>query len=291
MECAIVLGKRGFRRVHLVDSAAEPGGAIRWIPDLPGLGEWRRVVNWRVVQLEQLRNVELICGVDLDAAEVREYGAEIVVLATGSHWSADGLSAATHAPVIGAGPGLDHVLTPEAVMVEGRRPPGERVIVYDADGYYMAAGIAELLVREGRQVELVTNHEQIAPRCDETLEGPLLRQRLHEAGVTLRRGLTFTSVEPGAARAQDEFGEPVELPADGFVLVTQRLSADALYRELAADPAVLAAEGIEAFYRIGDCVAPRLIADVIFDGHRLGREIDQPDPALALPYKRERAVV
>jgi dimethylamine/trimethylamine dehydrogenase len=291
MECAIVLGKRGFRRVHLVEAESEPGGAMRWVPDLPGLGEWRRVVNWRVIQLEKLRNVELIFGVTLDAAAVREYGAEIVILATGAHWSSEGISAATHVPIPGAGPGLDHVLTPEQVMVEGRRPPGERVVVYDADGYFVAPGIAELLARDGLQVELVTSHEQISPRSDETLEGPLLRRRLHEAGVRMRSGLTLSGVESGAAVAQDEFDQRLELAADGFVLVTQRLSSDALYRSLAADPAALTAEGIEALYRAGDCVAPRLIADAIFDGHRLGREIDSPDPALALPYKRERTAV
>jgi dimethylamine/trimethylamine dehydrogenase len=44
-------------------------------------------------------------------------------------------------------------------------------------------------------------------------------------------------------------------------------------------------------YRIGDCVAPRLIADAIFDGHRLGREIDSPHPEQPLPYLRERPLV
>ena len=62
MECAIVLGKRGFRRVHLVDAAAEIGGSMRWVPQLPGLGEWARVVNWRRIQLEKLKNVEVLTG-------------------------------------------------------------------------------------------------------------------------------------------------------------------------------------------------------------------------------------
>ena len=44
-------------------------------------------------------------------------------------------------------------------------------------------------------------------------------------------------------------------------------------------------------YRIGDCVAPRLIADAIFDGHRLAREIDSPNPEIALPYLRERPLM
>jgi dimethylamine/trimethylamine dehydrogenase len=88
----------------------------------------------------------------------------------------------------------------------------------------------------------------------------------------------------------DEFDEPFELEADAVVLVTQRVSNDALYHELRADEGRLDAEGIEAVYRIGDCVAPQLIADAIFDGHRLAREIDSENPAVPLPFVRERPV-
>ena len=73
------------------------------------------------------------------------------------------------------------------------------------------------------------------------------------------------------------------------MLVTQREPCDALYHELRADPERLASEGIEAVYRIGDCVAPRLIAENIFDGHRLAREIDTADPATPLPFLRRAA--
>ena len=73
------------------------------------------------------------------------------------------------------------------------------------------------------------------------------------------------------------------------MLVTQREPCDQLYHELDADRDRLKAEEIEALYRIGDCVAPRLIADCIFDGHRLAREIDTENPAVPLPYLREVA--
>jgi len=54
MECAIVLGKRGLRRVHLVDAMPDLGGAMRWIPRLPTLGEWARVVSYRRIQIDKL---------------------------------------------------------------------------------------------------------------------------------------------------------------------------------------------------------------------------------------------
>jgi dimethylamine/trimethylamine dehydrogenase len=263
---------------------------MRWVPRLPGLGEWGRVLNWRTVQLEKLPNVEVITGARLDAEAVREYGAELVVVATGARWARDGINYVTHQPVQGADASLPHVLTPEQVMLEGKAPAGERVLVFDCEGYFTAAGIAEKLAGEGHRVEIVTPFERVAPVCEETLEGSLLRLHLHEVGVGQRLGTFLTGIEPGRVSAQDQFNQELELEADAVVLVTQRLSNESLYLELKADEESLGAEGIEAVYRIGDCVAPRHISEAIFDGHRLAREIDSDDPAIPLPYKRERFV-
>jgi dimethylamine/trimethylamine dehydrogenase len=175
-------------------------------------------------------------------------------------------------------------------MVGDERPPGERVLVYDCEGYYMGAGIAEKLALDGYKVELVTPLEVIAPFCDETLEGPLLRKRLHDRGVGLHTGRTIEAIDSGGATGETDAGAQFELETDAVVLVTQRLSNEALYLELRAAADAWADEGVEAVYRIGDCVAPRVVAEVIFDGHRLAREIDSENPAVPLPHRRERPV-
>ena len=289
MECAVTLGRRGFEAVHLVEAAAEIGGRMRWVRRLPTLGDWGRIVDHRRVLLSKLRNVEVVTGRWLAAEDVRDYGAQLVIVATGSHWSGEGLQSSTHEPIDGASASLPHVLTPEQVM-DGKRPAGSRIVVYDAEGYFVAAGIAELLANEGFAVDLVTSLEVVSPISDLTLEGPMLRQHLHEAGVTMHRGVTVLAVEPGQVSGEDEFEEAWSIETDGVVLVTQQVSDDALYRELVGDQEALDAAGIEAVYRIGDCVAPRMISEAIFDGHRLAREIDGPDPAIALPFDRERNV-
>ena len=161
---------------------------------------------------------------------------------------------------------------------------------HGAEGYFVGPGIAELLAKEGLETQLVTSLEVVSPISDLTLEGPMLRQHLHERGVAAHRGLTILAVEPGRVSGEDEFEEPWSLEADGIVLVTQQVSDDVLYRELVVDPSGLEASGIEAVYRIGDCVAPRMISEAIFDGHRLAREIDGDDPSVALPFDRERNV-
>jgi hypothetical protein len=237
-------------------------------------------VAYRAVQLKRLAGIELTTGRELDADEIRGWGADLVVLATGSSWAGDGLNGFTRQPVPGADDTLPHVLTPEQVLLEGKRPPGPRVVVYDGDGYFAAAGLAELLSGEAHEVELVTGFDNVAPFAAETLEDVLTRSRLHEAGVVMRRATTLTRIEPGRVEAENEFGEPFVIAADGVVLVTQRISRDRLYHELDGT--------LPRVHRIGDCVAPRILAEVVFDGHRMAREIDQPDPDVVLPYLRER---
>jgi dimethylamine/trimethylamine dehydrogenase len=303
MECAMVLGKRQMSAVHLVEADSDIGGSVNWISKLGhsdgkenlfrgtarGLGEWSRIVNYRQVQLYKLKNVEVHLNSRLSAADVLEYGAEIVVIATGCHFATDGLNAATHAPIPGADTSLDWQLTPDEV-VTGDKQIGQRVLVLENEGYYMGATIAQKLAGEGKDVTLVTQAADVAGYMHYTLEAPMLHRDLHRLGVDIRTYTMVDSIEPGACTLynvwDDRHKDKVEV--DSVVLCTQRLSNDSLYRELKADPAALEREGIEALYLIGDAQAPRMIVDSVFDGHRLAREIDSPNPAMPLPFIRER---
>ena len=296
MECAMILGKREMRRVHLVEAQNDMGGAMRWISQLPGLGEWARVTNYRTIQIDKLKNVEFIPGTELDASGVAEYGAEIVVIATGGYWNPDGLNSGTHDVIPGADASLPHVLTPEQVMAEGKEVPGDRVLVIDNDGYFMGVSLAEKLALDGKQVTLMTHLGEIAPYMHFTLEAPNQHRKLHKLKVEIVVHHLPTRIEPGAVSAVHVFDEDEQehtWEADSVVLVTGRRSNEALYRQLKDEIGLdaLRSEGVTSLYRIGDCVAPRLIADVVFDGHRLAREIDSENPEEPLPFIRERAVI
>jgi dimethylamine/trimethylamine dehydrogenase len=300
MECAIVLGKRGFDAVHLVDAASEIGGSLLWTRQLPTLGDWGRIIDHRVIQLGELDNVDVITGRLMSPDEVLDYGAQLVVVATGSSWRGDGVQP-EHPDISGADAAQRHVMTPEQVMRDGKRPPappdtrvrGVRgvIVVYDADGYYVGPGVAEQLASEGYDVHLVTPFSVVSPVSDASLEGYALRPHLHRVGITAHRGVVVNAVTDGAIQGFDEFGQPWSMAAVGVVLVTQRRSHDDLYRTLAADKDALAAAGIDAVYSIGDAVAPRPISEAVFDGHRLAREIDSNDPMRPLPYLRERVAL
>jgi dimethylamine/trimethylamine dehydrogenase len=303
MECAMVLGKREMSAVHLVEAGSEIGGCVNWISKLGhsdgkenlfrgtarGLGEWSRIVNYRQVQLDKLKNVEVHLNSTLSSQDVLEYGAEIVVIATGCHFATDGLNPATHAPIPGADASLDWQLTPDEV-VAGNKQIGQRVLVLENEAYFMGASIAQKLAGEGKDVTLVTQAADVADYMHYTLEAPMLHRDLHRLGVDIRTYTMVDSIAPGAVELYNVWDarhkDTVEV--DTVVLCTQRLSNDELYRELKSDPAALEREGIEGLYIIGDASAPRMIVDSIFDGHRLAREIDSENPAMPLPFIRER---
>ena len=293
MECAMVLGKRGMRRVHLVDTHADMGGIMRWIPELPGLREWARVVNYRKRQIAKLRNVDFIPETTLDARSVAEYGAEFVIVATGSFWAGDGLNGCTHDTIPGADHSRPNILTPDQIMCEGKEVPGQRVLVYDCDGYFMAASLSERLARQGKTVTFVTPMSDIAPYMHFTLEGTRMTALLHELGVVLQPHHLVTKIEPGVVTGTWTLGPDrvVRWAVDAIVLVTQRLSNETLFRELDSDFSSLESQGVKCLYRIGDCAAPRLVADCIFDGHRLAREIDTDNPDIPSPFIRERRLL
>ena len=137
---------------------------------------------------------------------------------------------------------------------------------------------------------MVTPFAVLSPVSDETLEGDMLRAHLHGAGVALVPATTITAISAGSVIGHDRHGEPWSADCDGIVPGHPAgCHEDALYRELAAGPAALARRPgqIRGLYRIGDAVAPRMISEAIFDGHRLAREIDTADPAQPAPYLRE----
>ena len=285
MEAAMVLGRRGFSAVHLVDAEDEIGGRIRWTRRLPTLGDWGRIADWRRTQLDGLANVDVITGRRFTAADVLDYGASIVIVATGSHWADDGTQPGTRTVIVDAAGSL----TPERVM-SGERPRGQRVAVYDVDGYYVGPGIAELLAAEGYDVHLVTPEAVVSPLSDGTLEGPFLRQHLHDVGIAMHTGVTLRARTATGVTGETEFGDPWSLDVDDLVLVTHQVPDDVLHRDLIADPERLAAAGIDAVHLIGDAQSPRWISEAVFDGHRLAREIDLPDPTFPAPVLRDLPV-
>jgi len=307
MECAHILGLRGYD-VHLREAVSELGGLWKDVARYPRCSEWGRVTSYREMQLAKLKNVEVHLGVGkMTADDVLNYGADKVVIATGSHWSENGMGPDTHTAIPGADASLPHCLTPEQVMAG--KPVGERVIIVDGDGHFTGLAMAELLVDQGKQVTVVTEAADVAEYTAYTMELGNNKRLMHEKKIAQFTYHWLEKVEPGKVtlfylyrdsaelfdQGNGRFGrregtETFEVACDSVILVTARVPNSGLFNELKARKSEWLKNEIQAIYRIGDCLAPQQLMNAIFGAHRLAREFDSPHPEHPLPWIRERQI-
>jgi dimethylamine/trimethylamine dehydrogenase len=283
LECARALGQRGYE-VTLLEACREMGGRVLLESALPGLNEWRRVVDWRLTQIGKLKNVSIYPSSRMDAEAIIESGAQNVIVATGAAWRRDGMGRTLSKPI----PGCDasRVFTPDDIM-NGRLPAGH-VVLYDDEHYYMGGVLAEMLASQGCDVTLVTAAPLVSYWSQFTLEQERVQRRLMQMGVKLHVQHVLESVQPGWAGVSSTLAHrAIQLECDAVLLVTDRTSNDALYYELGPS---LEAGRLKSLRLIGDAEAPNIIAQAVFAGHLAAREFDE-SPVSGTPFRIERVGV
>lgn len=222
----------------------------------------------------KLPNVEVFRDSEMTAADIVEFGADHVVLATGSHWRRDGVGVANMDPV-----GFQNVLTPDDVFA-GAAITGP-VVVYDDEHYFMGGALAEKLRLAGHDVTLITPHATVSSWTAMTDEQGFVATRLMQAGVSL--GLSQIVMGQGNGSAQFRCAytsRENERECQTLILITGRLPEDGLYRSLAKEPAPF------SLSRVGDCLQPSSIADAVYSAHRFARGFGQS--GADGPPRRER---
>jgi len=282
LEAARVLGERGHD-VMLAEASTELGGRVAHECRLPGLAEWGRVRDYRAYRISQLPTVEVYFDSAMGAAEILETGAAHVAIATGATWRRDGMGRENRAPIPGSDG--DTVFTPDDIMA-GALPTGA-VVIYDDDHYYMGGVLAEKLRQAGAVVTLLTPANTASAFTENSLEQVRIQSRLLEMDVAIETGQSLQSIGAGAVETACVYtGRERHHAADAIVLVTAMVPNDALWTALAADKARWADAGLLSATRIGDALAPGIIASAVWSGHRYGRALGSA-PQDGVPFRRE----
>ena len=288
LEAARAVGLRGYQ-VTLAEAEDELGGRVTRESKLPGLSAWARVRDYRVGQIQKMTNVEIYRASRLSAEQVLELGADHIAIATGATWRRDGYGRNLTSPVPGSDAG--HVLTPDDIL-NGSRPSGKNVLIFDDDHYYMASVMAELLASEGYEVSLATPMPTIATFMTHTLEHGANQDRLLESGVALLPNAALEAIESGKARLFDDIlGRTVERDADAVLMVTSRTPNDGLYHEVQQALEAASDTSVQTLSRIGDCQAPGIIATSVYEGHRFARDLGKTVDPVDVPFRRERIAI
>ncbi|MDO9301695.1 MAG: FAD-dependent oxidoreductase [Anaerolineales bacterium] len=282
LEAARALGQRGYH-VILTDAKREAGGRVALESALPSLSEWRRVMDWRLTQINKTPNIFFYPSSPMTAKDILEAGAPHVILATGATWRRDGVGRQHSRPV----PGNGNIFTPDDLM-NGKLPSG-KVLIYDDDHYYMGGVLAELLTQNNCEVTLVTPAPSISYWTQFTLEQTRILKRLNNLKVNLLANHFIASHSPTTVSVSNSItSAEATLACDAVVMVTDRLPNDALYHELL--PA-LADGRLKSLRVIGDAEAPNIIAQAVFSGHLAAREFDEIINPDETPFKVERVIL
>jgi len=271
LEAARALGQRGYD-VVLAEATRELGGRVTREAALTGLSEWARVRDYRVQQLDAMRNVEIYRESELSVEDVLAVGADHVAVATGARWSADLSNGATYEPLAKAGSAA-LILTPDDVM-DGRLPHGP-TLIFDDDNYYMGSVLAEHMRGAGLDVTLVTPADKVSAWSENTAERWRVQRRLLDLEVGIVTSHDLQKVADGQAVLSCAYtGREHQVAAQSVVLVTRRRPNDGLYRGLQRCMETGAEGAPRSLSRIGDCEAPAIIASAVYAGHRYARELD-----------------
>ena len=269
LEAARALGQRGYR-VALAEAGRVLGGRVVREAALPGMREYIRVRDWREGQIAKLPNVEVFRESRLTAQDIRDFGADHVVIATGARWRRDLFTGKRFAPIAKE---TTPFFTPDDIM-DGHLPDGP-VVVYDADGYYMGGVIAERLCAAGLEVTLITPDNRVSAWAENTGEGWRVPGHLIGLGITLLTAQSLSWFDGDTVTLACVHSEREQaLSARGLVLVGQRAPVDDLYTALRYDAAGNHADLPFTLARIGDCEAPAIIAAATYAGHRYAQEMD-----------------
>lgn len=194
-----------------------------------------------------------------------------MLCATGSTWDRTGYTPRWPAREGIRGADQANVLDIATATLRASADPaalGEKVLIYDDTGEYMPLGLADLLARAGVVVELVTPLLYVGEAVAPTLQLPDIMPGLVASGVRMSAQTLVDFVEEDVVGLVDGWAQAASRRVDGVatvVLSLLRTPDDALYRQLA--PA------LSDVRLIGDALAPRSPAAVIYEGEEVGRAL------------------
>ena len=268
MKAAETLARRGHE-VVLAERDDRLGGQVNLILRTPGRAEFGWIVRDLEAQMRRL-GVEILLDTEATPDLVRDRKPDGVIVATGAVPTRTGFSSVN--PLVERLPGVDqdNVVTAWDVLLDARAV-GKRVVVLDDDGTRYAAGVAEVLLDRGAEVELVSRWNALFPSTATTLDMATLYNRLLSKGLAYRLNVWAKELDGDRLAIFNLYTGAEETlgGVDTLVLATGAKADDALFFDLKG--------AVENVHRIGDCLAPRKLDHAIYEGFLAGLERWSPE--------------
>ena len=286
LEATLSLARRGYS-VAIADSNKELGGRINMESKLPGMTSYKRVVDYRVNQINQLSNVDVFLDNTLSPDDVLELGFDHVVTATGSAWQPSIMDEKSAPVLIDK---TDTIFTPENVLngCELKSP----VIIFDFDYYYMGGLMAEYIKDLGHEVTIITPFDKVSPWSFNSNEIDEIQLRLQEKDIRVITQCRIKKVKDSSVKLIHKVShEETDIDRGSLVLVGYRKQNDSLFSDLNSREEDLKTSGIKSVQNIGDSNAPGAVVHAVFAGHLYANTFDQLNDPSNEDFKLEYPVI
>ena len=148
-------------------------------------------------------------------------------------------------------------------------------MVYDDDHYYLGSVLSNLLSQTGYKVCLITPAGRVGQWGSFTEEIYRSNAELINRGVELITNNLISEINLKSLKIKCVFtGNVKSIKADWVIPITRREPIDFLYYEL-LNAKNLKNNNIKSINKVGDCVAPGMIATSIYSGYKAGIELGE----------------
>ena len=264
-EAARVGAERGHK-ITLVEATGRIGGQFRLAGEQPRRAQILDYLDWFERQLEKV-GVELLLNTPFFVDDVVTFGADVVILATGSLPAGDGWQRGL--PTIDRLPGVgkNNVWHAEDVMNRSARL-GHSVLMIDDVGTWKGAGTALYLAENGHYVSIVTPYPLVGRELVRTGADLAVRENLRQAGSDFYCESAVSEWCGQSALIVDLLdGSVSEKPFDSLVLATVNKPVNDLQIELQAMTPDF------EIHTIGDCLSPRQAPAATHEGRSVALKV------------------
>jgi 2,4-dienoyl-CoA reductase-like NADH-dependent reductase (Old Yellow Enzyme family)/thioredoxin reductase len=279
MEAALVAAQRGHE-VVVFEAADSAGGQIRLTAQSPRRAEMMQIIDWRVARCEDL-GVKFRYNLFAESSDVLEESPDLVIIATGGM---------ANIQLYETYEDLNHAVSSWDI-ISGDVKPAQSVLIYDEAGDHAGLQAAEIAMKAGATVEIMTPDRTFAPEVMAMNLTPYMRtlqsenviftvtQRLkaiHAAGNRLEAIIGTDYSDRTIKKTYDQivvnYGT---LPMDDLYFDLKPLSSNegaldqAAFIEGRAQKIIRNPSGKFQLFRIGDAVSARNTHAAIYDALRL----------------------
>ena len=270
LETARIAAERGHS-VVIYEKSKSPGGQALLAAKLPGRADIKSILNWQTSQLTRL-GVETKFGMDVTFdPEVLDFvlseeKPDVVVIATGSSSIKTGFQPYTFNEIEGWD---EPVVSTDIDVLEQSVKIGTHVVIADTLSFIEAPGIAELLARQGKKVEVITFHATIGLELKVYNHWHHLFPRVFASGVKIMPFTWIKKIQGNSVTTYNVYypsDERVIENIDNVILITGKMQNRSLYEGFLGK--------VRELYLVGDAnIGGARIGNSFYDGQRVGRTI------------------